>query len=99
MSKTRTSRSFNEAAFATRAEVARGLAPNAALAWQVRGMRGTVGSDVLRRKALGVVEVALATTDSVAGARRVMERYRLADDVRDAALALLDEVNVGTAAG
>lgn len=50
------------------------------------------------RKAAGALEVSLATTRSVAAARRVLEEHRLPDDVRQAALELLDELDTGTTA-
>lgn len=49
------------------------------------------GADALRRRACLVVSVALSTTSSVAGARRVLEDVE-PRDVKAAAIALLEEL-------
>lgn len=50
------------------------------------------------RKAAGAVAVALSTSRTLTAARRVLEEHRLPDDIRQAAVQLLDELDIGTTA-
>jgi|GEM_PF-1273013 len=72
--------------------------PNGPLAAEARRLFAAAPAGSVARRSAGAVEVALATTRSVSAARRVLEQHRLADDVRHAALQLLDELDAGTAA-
>jgi hypothetical protein len=72
--------------------------PNGPLAAQARQLFAAAAVGSIDRKAAGAVEVALATTRSVAAARRVLEEHHLPDDVRQAALELLDALDTGTTA-
>ncbi|RSS04105.1 hypothetical protein [Streptomyces sp. WAC00469] len=72
--------------------------PLAALAAEARRRFAAAAAGSIDRKAAGAAAVALSTSRSVSGARRVLQTYRLDDVVRAEALCLLDELTIGAPA-
>ncbi|MFE2428432.1 hypothetical protein ACFXJ5_17055 [Streptomyces sp. NPDC059373] len=67
-------------------------AGQAALAEQAREAQRLAPVHSLRRKAYGVVAIALDGARTVAGARFLLGRHRLPEDVRACAVQLLDDL-------
>jgi hypothetical protein len=64
-----------------------------ALAAQAQEIAGTAAPGSAARKAYGAASVALATTNTLTHARRVLAEWGGPDDIKAAALAAISELN------
>ncbi|WP_435270619.1 hypothetical protein [Streptomyces sp. 1222.5] len=62
------------------------------LADRARELQRLAAVGSIRRKAAGVLAVAVDTTRTAAGARRILTTHPLPTEIRDAAVKLLDEL-------